>query len=75
MILENIYNKILDAVGHKDEKATSLGGVKLLHYSFFNRPFPNYLLPLFQNKASYSIIHMQMNLFCIGMKSYNHMKG
>ena len=40
-----------------------------------NRPFPNYLLPLFQNEAWCSTIHMKMSLICMWAKTYNHLKG
>ena len=40
-----------------------------------NRPFPNYLWPLFQSESWCSSFHMKMCFICMWMKTNFHMKG
>ena len=40
------------------------------NYSSYNRPFPSYPLPLFQNESTCETIQMKMSLICMKMDMY-----
>ena len=40
---------------------------KVAVYVDYNRPFPSYLLPLFQNESRCETIHMKMSFTCMSI--------